>query len=420
MSSKPTTGRFGDDLENRLPDAFTNALGILEHKGYDDVASRLESVAKGWFAELKAFRAAPALLSSGGPQEAWDDEIENLKDLISKFDSLAEQNKIPSKAAHQDLRRQAAGLPFAQVAAHLRTILAAAPVSTSLGGTNQIDSLSAYADLAAEHDDALPLTATVEEGGLIQLHMRNGFPVEATPEFAQFVTDACNAAGAGFLADLRAENAKEGVSTSLGGGAAEEAPTARTIDIGAGQTLTVDSLIKKLEIARHFAEKDEDDRVAYNRLNGSIAYCTQVLRMILSPAALALPFRSGSKEIRDKKRARDLHYALIDMGLPDRGSENATARALIENAFAEAADHLLVDSSGAGQWVPVGERLPVPQRKVLILLKPGERHGHDAIEIGYFVDYGDAAEMAPGHWSSWESIPFADVIGWQELPFALL
>lgn len=51
-------GRFSNDLENRLPDAFTNAIGLLEHLNREDVAQRLQTVAGGWFAELKKLRTS--------------------------------------------------------------------------------------------------------------------------------------------------------------------------------------------------------------------------------------------------------------------------------------------------------------------------------------------------------------------------
>jgi hypothetical protein len=70
-------------------------------------------------------------------------------------------------------------------------------------------------------------------------------------------------------------------------------------------------------------------------------------------------------------------------------------------------------------WVSGAERLPVAGRRVLLLIAP-ELHGHDAIEIGYFVQHGDGKGEVPGHWSSWETLAFGDVIGWQELPFATL
>jgi len=165
--------------------------------------------------------AAPALLSSGGPaQESSGELLAELQVRLRHMCEVPASCVLGNSPATELLTLQGKVASFAAAWNKAFPALAAAPVSTSLGGPAQLDSLSAYADLAAEHDDALPLTATVEEGGLIQLHMRNGFPVEATPEFAQFVADACNLAGADFLADLRAENAKEGVSTSLGGGAA--------------------------------------------------------------------------------------------------------------------------------------------------------------------------------------------------------
>lgn len=79
----------------------------------------------------------------------------------------------------------------------------------------------------------------------------------------------------------------------------------------------------------------------------------------------------------------------------------------------------LVEEAGPQGWISVEERLPVPLRKVLLLIAP-ELHGHDAIEIGYFVQYGDGDGVARGHWSTWEALHFADVVGWQELPFAML
>jgi hypothetical protein len=55
----PTIGEGGGAvIAGRLPDAFTNAIGLLEHLGREGVAEHLQSVARNWMAELYQYRLA--------------------------------------------------------------------------------------------------------------------------------------------------------------------------------------------------------------------------------------------------------------------------------------------------------------------------------------------------------------------------
>jgi hypothetical protein len=95
---------------------------ILKKKGNIYFNFGMHTEGKSWVKQCFRYAVPTTTSKEDSPAEAWDDEAENLKDLIHKLDQLDLLRRLPYKSAHKDLVLQASGLPFGTLATHLRAL----------------------------------------------------------------------------------------------------------------------------------------------------------------------------------------------------------------------------------------------------------------------------------------------------------